>query len=61
MGEGPDDRFLLEDPFNESTERFKFLVATEKVDDFLLMQPPLTMGEEYGATKGSETFSRRAR
>ena len=55
-GEGPDDRFLLEDPSNEATERFKLLVATEKVDDFLLMQPPLTMREEYGATRGSESI-----
>jgi Caspase domain len=55
-GEGPDDRFLLEDSSNESTERFKLLVATEKVDDFLLMQPPLTMGEEYGATRGAESI-----
>ena len=30
--------------------------ATEKVDDFLLMQPPLTMREEYGATRGSESI-----
>ena len=55
-GEGPDDRFLLEDSSNESTERFKLLVATEKVDDFLLMQPPLTLREEYGVTRGPETI-----
>ena len=55
-GEGPDDHFLLEDSSNESTERFKLLVATEKVDDFLLMQPPLTMREEYGATRAPESI-----
>ena len=55
-GEGPDDRFLLEDSSNESTERFKLLVATEKVDDFLLMQPPLTLREEYGVTRGPESI-----
>ena len=55
-GEGPDDHFLLEDASNESTERFKLVVATEKVDDFLLMQPPLTMREEYGATRGPESI-----
>ena len=55
-GDGPDDRFLLEDDVDESTERFKLLVATEKVDDFLLMQPPLTMRDEYGATRGLESI-----
>ena len=48
--------FFSRTPSNESTERFKLLVATEKVDDFLLTQPPLTMGEEYGATKGAESI-----
>ncbi len=46
-GDGPDDRFYLEDGVDESTERFKLLVATEKVDDFLLAQSPLSMGDEY--------------
>ena len=49
-------RHLLEDDVDESTERFKLVVATEKVDDFLLMQPPLTMRSEYGGTKGLESI-----
>ena len=55
-GDGPDDRFYLEDGVDESTERFKLLVATEKVDDFLLAQSPLTMGDEYGGTRALESI-----
>ena len=53
-GDGPIDHFLLPDGVDASVERFKLVVATERVDDFLLAQPELTLGDEYGATRGSE-------
>ena len=53
-GDGPTDNFYLEDSADESIERFKLLVSTEKVDDFLLAQPALELGCEYGADRGSE-------
>ena len=43
------------DGVDESIERFKLVVATEKVDDFLLAQPALTLGDEYGATRAVES------
>ena len=55
-GDGPTDNFYLEDGVNESTERFKLIAATEKVDDFLLAQPALTLGDEYGATRAIESI-----
>lgn len=54
-GDGPTDNFYLEDGVNESIERFKLIAATEKVDDFLLAQPALTLGDEYGATRAIES------
>jgi Caspase domain len=53
-GDGPKDTFLLADGVDQSLERFKLVVATEKVDDFLLAQPALTPGDEYGATRDSD-------
>jgi Caspase domain len=50
-GGGPKDHFFLEDGVDASVERFRLFVATEKVDDFLLAQPPLTLGAEYGGTR----------
>ena len=60
-GDGPTDTLDLEDGVDQSVERFKLVVATEKVDDFLLAQPALTPGDEYGATRAVEASSRRAR
>ncbi len=54
-GDGPEDHFLLPDGVDESSERFKLLVATERVDDFLLAQSPLTIGDEYGMTRASDS------
>ncbi len=54
-GEGPSDNLSLEDAVDQSVERFKLLVATEKVDDFLLAQPALTPGDEYGATRAVDS------
>lgn len=54
-GDGPRDHFLLEDGVDQSLERFKLVVATEEVDDFLLAQPELIMGDEYGTTRTSES------
>jgi hypothetical protein len=53
-GEGPTDTLDLEDGIDQSVERFKLLVATEKADDFLLAQPALSVGDEYGATRAIE-------
>jgi hypothetical protein len=50
-GDGPDEEFLLEDGVARSLERFKLIVATDKVDDFLLAQPSLSLGEEYGVDR----------
>lgn len=50
-GDGPNDNFYLEEGTDESVERFKLIVATEKVDDFLLAQEPLALGEEYGTAR----------
>ena len=55
-GDGPTDNFFLADGVDESMERFKLLIATEKIDDFLLTQPALTLGDEYGATKAFESI-----
>ena len=54
-GDGPTDSFHLADGADQSLERFKLVVATEKVDDFLLAQPELTPGDEYGATRAIDT------
>ena len=54
-GDGPADYLSLEDAVDQSVERFKLLVATEKVDDFLLAQPALTPGDEYGATRAVDS------
>jgi hypothetical protein len=54
-GGGPRDHFLLEDGVTASIERFKLFVATEKVDDFLLAQPPLVLGADYGGTRAIES------
>jgi hypothetical protein len=50
-GDDPRDDFFLADGVAQSLERFKLVVATEKVDDFLLAQPELELGEEYGVTR----------
>jgi hypothetical protein len=55
-GDGPKDYFLLPDGVDASVERFKLVVATERVDDFLLAQPELELGDEYGGTRGSESL-----
>jgi hypothetical protein len=54
-GDGPQDNFYLDEGVDESVERFKLIVATEKVDDFLLAQPPLGLGEQYGPTRAIES------
>ena len=54
-GDGPTDTLDLEDGVDQSVERFKLVVATEKVDDFLLAQPALTPGDEYGATRAVDS------
>jgi hypothetical protein len=53
-GEGPDEEFFLEGGVAWSLERFKLVVATDKVDDFLLAQPALSLGDEYGADRGED-------
>ena len=55
-GDGPRDNFYLNDGADESLERFKLIVSTENIDDFLIAQPVLTLGAEYGDTKGIESI-----
>jgi hypothetical protein len=53
-GDGPDEEFLLEEGVDRSLERFKLIVATEKIDDFLLAEPALVLGAEYGADREAD-------
>ena len=55
LGRRAGGHFYLEDAVDQSVERFKLVVATEKVDDFLLAQPALTPGDEYGATRAVDS------
>jgi pimeloyl-ACP methyl ester carboxylesterase len=50
-GDDPKDYFYLEDAVNESTENFKLIVSTEKVDDFLLSQQELELGKMARGTR----------
>ena len=43
-GDGPGDHFGLRDGANLSVDQFKLIVSTERVDDFLLVQPGLELG-----------------
>ncbi len=53
-GEGPADYFALPDGVEASLERFKLIVATEQVDDFMLAQDELTLGDEYGVSRAPD-------
>lgn len=55
-GDGPTDDFYLPDGVDQSLERFTLVVSTEKVDDFLLAQPALTLGERYGGDRATGTM-----
>jgi hypothetical protein len=57
-GDGPDDDFRLGEDEAESVERFKLIVSTEKIDDFLLAQDPMALGGEAGATRGIGSVAR---
>ena len=50
------DNFYLDDGVDESLERFKLIVSTENIDDFLIAQPVLTLGAGSGDTKGIESI-----
>ena len=52
-GDDPRDTFNLPEGVDQSLERFKLIVSSEKIDDFLLAQPELTLGDEYGATRAA--------
>jgi pimeloyl-ACP methyl ester carboxylesterase len=43
-GDLPDDYFYLPDTAKEAIDKFKLIVSTEKIDDFLLAQDPLELG-----------------
>lgn len=60
-GDGPSDNFYLEEGVTESEERFKLIVATEKVDDFLLAQDGLALGDEYVGTRALESVQPQRR
>jgi hypothetical protein len=53
-GDEPNDYFWLEEGNNESIENFKLLVSTEKVDDFLLSQDDLKIGEIISGIRNLE-------
>jgi hypothetical protein len=53
-GDGPTDHFYLPDGVDRSLERFKLVIATERIDDFLLAQPALTLGERHGDGRGDD-------
>jgi hypothetical protein len=55
-GDGPQDYFLLEEGVDASDERFRLIVSTERVDDFLLAQPALVLGERYGGDRAIGTL-----
>ena len=59
-GDGPTDDFYLADGVDQSLERFKLVVSTEKIDDFLLAQPALTLGERTAETGPSAHSSAAA-
>ncbi|MDM0116134.1 caspase family protein [Variovorax sp. J22R133] len=50
-GDDPSDYFYLEDGVNEAIENFKLIVSTEKVDDFLLGQEALELGQVVRGTR----------
>ena len=55
-GDGPQDHFLLEEGVDSSEERFKLILSTEKIDDFLLAQPDLVVGERHGGDRAIGTI-----
>jgi hypothetical protein len=54
-GDGPLDYFLLGDGVDQSDERFRLIVSSEKIDDFLLAQPDLALGERHGGDRSTGT------
>ncbi len=60
-GDGPRDTFNLPDGVDQSLERFTLIVGTEKIDDFLLAQPELSLGDEYGATRAAIELAEASR
>lgn len=50
-GAKPEDYFFLDDGQNESVERFKLIVSTEQIDDFLLSQEDLELGQIVSPTR----------
>jgi pimeloyl-ACP methyl ester carboxylesterase len=55
-GDAPDDYFYLQERDNESIENFKLIISTEKVDDFLLTQDELVLGEIAAARAGTRAI-----
>ena len=54
-GDGPDDYFYLDEGKGEEIENFKLIVSTERVDDFLLSQDDLELGERVSPARGLGT------
>lgn len=54
-GEEPNDYFYLEENVNKAIENFKLIVSTEKVDDFLLSQDDLEIGQLISAQRAVGT------
>ncbi|WP_310496980.1 caspase family protein [Sandarakinorhabdus sp.] len=63
-GDGPDDYLYVEDGKSEASVPFKLIVSTERVDDFMLTQDPLEIGDieqVQGGTRGAGTAKPRER
>lgn len=61
-GDNPEsDFFFLAGNEAQATERFKLIVSTERLDDFLLTQEPLELGATTGATRAVGNFHKRER
>ena len=52
VGGEPTVAFWVDEPANQATENFKLIVSTEKVDDFLLTQDALEIGNILSSTRG---------
>jgi len=56
-GDGPEDYFHLQKEVNKSIENFKLIVSTEKVDDFLLSQDDLLVGDIISSDRAIGTIT----
>ncbi len=58
-GDDESHYLFLDDAENESVEIFKLIVSTEKIDDFLLTQEDLELGQIHSDTRGASVVRNR--